>query len=143
LPSYLERLHWVGDVREALSWMNMLRPSSPWIGFDADICAAGLGPRLGFYQEHPCVSSVDPELAATLDRLEVAGLCQPRRLRGLRQWVEQRPAQPAPGEGRSLSLKLVTVASGSTSATAKAYVSTFDVPVVMRRDEVLVAPGAE
>jgi hypothetical protein len=143
LPSYLERLHWVGDVREALSWMNMLRPSSPWIGFDADICAAGLGPRLGFYQEHPCVSSVDPELAATLDRLEVAGLCQPRRLRGLRQWVEQRPAQPAPGEGRSLSLKLVTVASGSTSATAKAYVSTFDVPVVMRRDELLVAPGAE
>jgi hypothetical protein len=143
LPSYLEHLHWVGDVPEALSWMNMLRPSSPWIGFDADIGEAGLGPRLGFYQEHQYVSSVDPELAATLDRLEAARLCEPRRLNGLRQWVAQQPAQPALGAGRSLSLKLVTRAPDAASATAKAYVSTFDVPVAMRRDELLVAHGAE
>jgi hypothetical protein len=139
LPSYLVRLRWVGEVSEALSWMSYFRPSSPWIGFDADVGEAGLGARLGFYQEHPFVCSADPELAATLDRLESAGLCEPRRLRGLRQWVAQQPAQPAPGEGRSLSLKLVTLAGGAARPTVKAYASTFDVPVAMRRSEELVA----
>jgi hypothetical protein len=139
LPSYLERLDWVGDVSEALSWMNMLRPSSPWIGFDADVGEAGLGHRLGFYQEHQCVVGSDTEIAATLDRFERSGLCEAARLAGLRQWLAQRPAQPDFGEGRSLSLKLVTHARSSERPTVKAYVSTFDVPVAMRRSEELLA----
>jgi hypothetical protein len=133
LPSYLERLHWRGKVSEALSTMNLLRPSSPWVGFDADIGAAGLGDRLGFYQEHHTVCSTDPELEATLARLEATGWCEPGRLHGLRRWVAQQPAQPEPGQGRSLSLKVVT-AEGARP-TVKAYVSTFDVPIAMRQSE--------
>jgi hypothetical protein len=143
LPSYLVRLNWVGQVSAALSWMNMLRPSSPWIGFDADIGEAGLGDRLGFYQEHQCVAAGDPEVVATLDRFESSGLCEPSRLAGLRQWLARQPAQPDFGEGRSLSLKLVTHALSSAPPIAKAYISTFDVPVAMRRSEDLVAAGED
>jgi hypothetical protein len=123
--------------------MNMLRPSSPWIGFDADVGEAGLGDRLGFYQEHQCVAGGDPEIAATLDRFERSGLCEPSRVAGLRQWLARQPAQPDFGEGRSLSLKLVAHARSSALPTVKAYVSTFDVPVAMRRSEALVAAGRD
>jgi hypothetical protein len=137
LASYLERLHWVGNVSEALTSMNLLRPSSPWIGFDADVGDAGLGPRLGFYQEHQCVCGNDPDVVDVLDRLEQRGWCHAKRLRGLRAWLARRPAQPALGEGRSLSLKLVVGAPGADPArpALKAYISTFDVPVAMRRSE--------
>jgi hypothetical protein len=54
--------------------------------------------------------------------------------------VAQQPAQPAAGEGRSLSLKLVAFMLGSRP-TVKAYVSTFDVPVAMRLSESQVASG--
>jgi hypothetical protein len=150
LASYLQRLRWVGNVSEALTSMNLLRPSSPWIGFDADVCDGGLGPRLGFYQEHQCVCGNDPDIVDVLDRLEQTGWCDPKRLRGMRAWFAQQPAQPALGDGRSLSLKLVVGApcpqpEGSQPAGAhpgrpvvKAYISTFDVPVAMRRSESVV-----
>lgn len=133
VPSYLERLRWDGDVSDALAWMNLLRPSSPWIGFDVDIGDAGLGPRLGFYQEHPCVRSNDSDLSDVLARPRIASLCEPSRLRGLGEWVARQPAQPDGGQGRSLSLKLVIGASAQP--VLKAYVSTFDVPVAMRTSE--------
>jgi hypothetical protein len=139
LPSYLAHLHWRGKVTEALSSMDLLRPSSPWIGFDADIGEAGLGDRLGFYQEHHTVCSADPELSDTLARLEAKGWCEPERLQGLRRWVARQPAQPEPGQGRSLSLKLVT--AEGVQPTVKAYVSTFDVPVAMRESECAVGQG--
>lgn len=140
LASYLVRLRWVGNVSEALTSMNLLRPSSPWIGFDADVCEAGLGSRLGFYQEHQCVCANDPDLADVLDRLEQRGWCDPKRLSALRAWVARQPAQPAFGEGRSLSLKLVVGAPGADPSrpVVKAYISTFDVPVAMRRSESVV-----
>jgi len=140
LASYLERLRWVGSVSEAVTSMNLLRPSSPWIGFDADIGGAGLGPRLGFYQEHQCVRGNDPDIADVLDRLDQRGWCSPNRLRGLRDWVARRGSQPALGEGRSLSLKLVVGAPGSEPGrpVVKAYISTFDVPVAMRHSEAAV-----
>lgn len=137
LASYLERLRWVGNVSEALISMNLLRPSSPWIGFDADIGSAGLGPRLGFYQEHQCVRGDDPDVIDVLERLERQDACDPIRLRGLRDWLARLPPQPAFGEGRSLTLKLVIGANASAAArpVVKAYVSTFDVPVEMRNSE--------
>jgi hypothetical protein len=143
LPGYLERLRWVGNVSEALTSMNLLRPSSPWIGFDADVGAGGLGPRLGFYQEHQCVCGIDPDISDVLDRLEPRGWCDRRRLSGLRAWLAQRPSQPALGEGRSLSLKLVVGQGGAGAAhpVVKAYISTFDVPVAMRRSESAVLDG--
>lgn len=136
LRSYLERLGWPGNVHEALYSIELLRPSSPWIGFDADIGADGLGPRLGFYQEHQCVVRGDADIASTLDRLEARGLCDPARLAGLAAWVDRQPSQPDFGQGRSLSLKLVT-GTGAVGArpAVKAYVSSFDVPVVMRQSE--------
>ncbi|HTV19618.1 MAG TPA: hypothetical protein VMG12_13125 [Polyangiaceae bacterium] len=147
LASYLERLRWVGSVSEALTSMNLLRPSSPWIGFDADVCDGGLGPRLGFYQEHQCVCGNDPDIAGALDRLERLGWCDVERLGGLRDWVRRRASQPALGDGRSLSLKLVVGAPGAEAQCSpagairpvvKAYISTFDVPVAMRRSETAV-----
>lgn len=137
VPSYLERSSWGGDVSEALAWMDLLRPSSPWIGFDVDIGDAGLGPRLGFYQEHQCVRSGDTDIADVLARPAIASLCEPSRLRGLHEWVARQPAQPDLGQGRSLSLKLVIGASARP--VLKAYVSTFDVPVAMRQSESAVA----
>jgi hypothetical protein len=139
VPSYLERSRWGGDVSEALAWMNLLRPSSPWIGFDVDVGDAGLGSRLGFYQEHPCVRSNDSDIADVLARPAIASLCDPSRLRGLSEWVARQPAQPDSGQGRSLSLKLVIGASARP--VLKAYVSTFDVPVAMRASESAAAAG--
>jgi hypothetical protein len=139
VPSYLECTRWGGDVSEALAWMNLLRPSSPWIGFDVDIGDAGLGSRLGFYQEHPCVRSNDSDIADALARLAIVSLCEPKRLRGLSEWVTRQPAQPERGQGRSLSLKLVIGASARP--VLKAYVSTFDVPVAMRASESAPAAG--
>lgn len=140
LPSYLERLRWGGELSLAAASMSWLRPSSPWIGFDADIGHDGLGPRLGFYQEHQCVRSDDPDLAQLLARPEVERLCQPARLHGLRDWVARQPRQPDLGQGRSLSLKVVIGAS--PEPVVKAYVSTFDVPVAMRRSESAVLESA-
>lgn len=131
LAAYLERLRWPGKMSEAITRMDLLRPSSPWIGFDADIGAAGLGQRLGFWQEHPSVCSEDPELEETLERL--ASACVPARLRGLRAWVASQPRQPPIGQGRSLSLKLVS--RGGEPPQLKAYLSTFDVAPAMRRSE--------
>ncbi len=140
LPSYLERLRWGGELSRATASMSWLRPSSPWIGFDADIGEDGLGPRLGFYQEHQCVRSDDPDLSLVLGRSEIERLCDPARLRGLRDWVARQPRQPDLGQGRSLSLKLVIGAS--PEPVVKAYVSTFDVPVAMRRSESAVRERA-
>ena len=140
LRSYLERLGWPGNVHEALSSIDLLRPSSPWIGFDADIGADGLGRRLGFYQEHQCVVRGDADIASTLDRLSARGLCHPARLSGLAAWVDRQPSQPDFGHGRSLSLKLVTgIGEVGARPTVKAYVSSFDVPVVMRQSESVVS----
>jgi hypothetical protein len=133
LASYLQRLGWPGNVYEALSSIDLLRPSSPWIGFDADIGSGGLGRRLGFYQEHQCVFREDADIAGTLERFSARGLCDPARLSALSAWVARQPAQPELGQGRSLSLKLVTGMSEQPSV--KAYVSSFDVPVVMRQSE--------
>jgi len=136
LTSYLEHLGWPGNVHDALSSIDLLRPSSPWIGFDADIGADGLGRRLGFYQEHQCVVRGDDDITSTLDRLAVRGLCNPARLSGLAAWVDRQPSQPDFGFGRSLSLKLVTgVGAAGARPTVKAYVSSFDVPVIMRQSE--------
>jgi hypothetical protein len=136
LTSYLERLGWPGNVHEALVSIELLRPSSPWIGFDADIGAEGLGRRLGFYQEHQCVVRGDADIASTLSRLAARGLCDPARLSGLAAWVDRQPEQPDFGQGRSLSLKLVTgMGAAGEPPTVKAYVSSFDVPVVMRQSE--------
>lgn len=140
LPSYLERLRWGGELSRATASMGLLRPSSPWIGFDADIGGAGLGLRLGFYQEHQCVRSDDADLTAVLERDEIDRLCEPERLRGLRDWVARQPRQPDLGQGRSLSLKLVIGAA--PEPVVKAYVSTFDVPVAMRRSESAVLESA-
>lgn len=130
LRSYLRALDWTGDIRGLERVVDLVRPSSPWIGFDADIFEGRLGHRLGVYQEHVWARANDPDLDSTLERLEKKGLCLPSRLGGLRSWLAERPAQAEPGQARSLSLKLVV--NGDRPLVVKAYISTFDEAAAMR-----------
>lgn len=131
LRGYLSSLGWTGDMDRLEHYADMLIPSSPWVGFDADILQGGLGLRTGLYQEHWWVRPWDTDLQDTIQRLERLGLCVPERFEGFRAWVESQPERPRPGEARSLSLKLVL--NGETSPVVKAYISTFDEALAVRQ----------
>lgn len=121
---YLTSLGWSGDIAALERHADLLSSSGPWVGFDVDIGAHGLGPRIGLYQEHAWVRPWDADLAATIERLHRLRLCVPERLDGLRAWVASQPEKPAPGHARSLTLKVVV--NGRQALTVKAYVSAFD-----------------
>jgi hypothetical protein len=124
LEAFLVRVGWKGDWDLAQRFLQIIRPSSPWIGFDTDILPGGVGQRMGLYQEHGWARPWDDELVRLLDHLQDTGLCLPDRLDGLKQWVTERPARPRPGQARSLSLKIVL--RGLQRPEVKAYLSTFD-----------------
>ena len=124
LPEYLSSIEWPGDLGSVERCLRWLRPSSPWIGFDVDVCAEAVGPRVGLYQEHPWVRPWDTDLQHTLQCFAEYQLCLPARWGGLNAWVQARPSEPERGQARALSLKVVL--SGNDRPRVKAYLSTFD-----------------